>query len=67
MKLTSFCDYLDKLAVSHNIQDENGKLWRFESHQFRHTVGTEMINQADTLSKIIELWKYRYLKGLLRT
>ena len=66
MKLTSFCGYLDKLAVSHNIQDENGKLWRFESHQFRHNVGTEMINQADTLSKIIELWKYRYLKGLLR-
>lgn len=36
--------YLNRLAEEENITDSNGKLWRFQSHQFRHTVGTQMIN-----------------------
>jgi len=32
------------LAYKHEIRDANGKLFRFQSHQFRHTVGTRMIN-----------------------
>jgi len=38
--------YLNKLAKKHNICDESGKLWRFQTHQFRHTVGTRMINNG---------------------
>jgi site-specific recombinase XerD len=37
---------LNKLAIDNNIVDENGKLWHFHSHQFRHTVGTRMINSG---------------------
>lgn len=35
---------LDKLAEKYSIKDVNGKLWHFHPHQFRHTVGTRMIN-----------------------
>ena len=42
----SFARFLNKLAKEHNICDESGKLWRFQTHQFRHTVGTRMINNG---------------------
>ncbi len=35
---------LNILAEKANILDSNGKVWRFHAHQFRHTVGTRMIN-----------------------
>ncbi len=35
---------LNKLALAKNIIDDNGTVWHFSSHQFRHTVGTRMIN-----------------------
>ena len=35
---------LNQLAQSRRIVDEYGKIWQFHSHQFRHTVGTRMIN-----------------------
>lgn len=37
---------LNRLAVEENIKDNNGKIWIFRSHQFRHTIGTQMINQG---------------------
>lgn len=39
-------EILNKLAEKHNICDLSGKLWRFQAHQFRHTVGTNMINRG---------------------
>jgi integrase-like protein len=44
MKQQSFAQRLNRLAYDHQIRDANGKLFRFQSHQFRHTVGTRMIN-----------------------
>ena len=35
---------LNKLAEEYSIKDVNGELWHFYPHQFRHTVGTRMIN-----------------------
>lgn len=35
---------LNKLSQSFAIQDINGQPWHFHVHQFRHTVGTRMIN-----------------------
>jgi hypothetical protein len=35
---------LGLVAYDHDIRDATGKLFRFQSHQFRHTVGTRMIN-----------------------
>jgi integrase len=42
----TFIDTLNELAVDKNIRDANGNIWRFQSHQFRHTVGERMINNG---------------------
>jgi integrase len=44
IKQNSFAQRINRLAYDHQIRDANGKLFRFQSHQFRHTVGTRMIN-----------------------
>lgn len=38
--------HLNRLAKKHNICDSYGTLWHFQTHQFRHTVGTRMINNG---------------------
>ena len=42
----SFIDYLKNLAKKKNICDNSGKAWNFQNHEFRHTVGTRMINNG---------------------
>jgi integrase/recombinase XerD len=37
---------LKKLAKDNEIKDSNGIIFRFSSHQFRHTLGTQMINNG---------------------
>ncbi|HAT1659549.1 TPA: tyrosine-type recombinase/integrase [Legionella pneumophila] len=37
---------LNRLAIENEIKDSNGVIFRFSSHQFRHTVGTQMINNG---------------------
>lgn len=37
-------DALNKLARDYHIKDANDEIWHFHTHQFRHTVGTRMIN-----------------------
>jgi len=44
MKTRSFVNFIQLLADELNICDISGKKWHFQSHQFRHTVGTRMIN-----------------------
>lgn len=46
MSLSTFMEYIKKVAERFEIKDANGKLWNFQSHQFRHTVGTRMINNG---------------------
>lgn len=46
MSPQAFSRYLNKLAKRHNICDASGKLWHFQTHQFRHSVGTRMINNG---------------------
>ncbi|MEP0754077.1 tyrosine-type recombinase/integrase [Trichocoleus sp. Lan] len=46
MTAQAFSRYLNKLAEQQNIVDAQGKRWHFQSHQFRHTVGTRMINNG---------------------
>lgn len=48
---------LNDLANKHSITGHDGKIWRFQPHQFRHTVGTQMIN-AGVPAHIVQ----RYLK-----
>jgi integrase len=42
----AFINSLKKLAEECEIRDRSGKIWNFQSHQFRHTVGTRMINNG---------------------
>ncbi len=44
MTSTSFINHIKRLAQQFDIKDSLGKFWNFQSHQFRHTVGTRMIN-----------------------
>lgn len=44
MTSASFVGNLKRLAQQFEIKDQSGKLWDFQTHQFRHTVGTRMIN-----------------------
>jgi integrase len=46
MDSQAFIRYLKKLADKFDICDSTGKRWNFQSHQFRHTVGTRMINNG---------------------
>lgn len=46
MKCESFIYYLRTLSEKYNIKDSSGQQWHFTSHQFRHTVGTSMINSG---------------------
>ena len=40
----SFIGFLKKLALEADIKDSLGNRWDFQTHQFRHTVGTRMVN-----------------------
>lgn len=42
----TFLRALNRLAYDKRLRDATGRLWRFQSHQFRHTVGTSMINNG---------------------
>jgi integrase len=44
IKQATFAHRINRLAYDHDIRDASGKLFRFQAHQFRHTVGTRMIN-----------------------
>lgn len=46
MLLGSFFLYLNKLSRECKITDENGEIYIITSHQFRHTFGTEAINNG---------------------
>ena len=44
IKQPTFAQRINRLAYDHDIRDANGQLFRFQAHQFRHTVGTRMVN-----------------------
>lgn len=46
MNKCSLIQYLKDLAEKFDIRDASGRPWNFQSHQFRHTVGTRMINNG---------------------
>ncbi|MBU3114678.1 tyrosine-type recombinase/integrase [Clostridium lacusfryxellense] len=46
IKQRHFNTILNKMAYDKEIRDDKGNLYRFKSHQFRHTVGTTMINNG---------------------
>ena len=46
MGIDRLASYLNRLAKNFEITDDAGHLWRFQTHQFRHTVGTRMVNNG---------------------
>ena len=46
MSSKTFQRYLQELGKEHDICTASGDLWHFSSHQFRHTVGAQMINNG---------------------
>lgn len=44
MSAQAFSRHINDLARKFEIKDKSGKIWNFQTHQFRHTVGTRMIN-----------------------
>ncbi|WP_373530423.1 tyrosine-type recombinase/integrase [Nostoc sp.] len=46
MNPSAFTDYLKRLITTNNICTDSGKLWDLTAHQFRHSVGTPMINNG---------------------
>ena len=44
LKQASFAHRINRLAYDHDVRGADGKLFRFQAHQFRHTVGTRMVN-----------------------
>ncbi len=44
MSLSSFNNWLNKLAKEQNICTKDGQIWHFSSHQFRRTLATVMTN-----------------------
>lgn len=44
IKQYTFALRINRFSYEHQIRDATGKLFRFQSHQFRHTVGTRMVN-----------------------
>lgn len=45
-KQSWFVDELNRVAYEKQIRDHTGTLYHFQSHQFRHTLGTRMINSG---------------------
>jgi integrase/recombinase XerD len=55
-KQQSFRRAINMWAVEHNICDRNKKVWRFQAHQFRHTVGMRLLNNdvpLDVISRLL--------------
>lgn len=46
IKIDAFIDAINRLAETYDIKDALGNRWHFQTHQFRHTVGTSMINNG---------------------
>jgi integrase len=61
-KQGTFSMALNTWAVKCDIRDRNGGLWRFQSHQFRHTVGMRLINEDVPLDVISRLLGHRSLE-----
>ncbi len=55
MKPEAFKHYLHLLIKNNNICDASGRPWNLTAHQFRHTVGTSMINNGVPL-RIIQIY-----------
>lgn len=57
---------LNNLAIKKNIVDENGNLFRFKTHQFRHTFAVKMLNNGVDITTLQELMAHASPEMTLR-
>ncbi|MBA2393772.1 MAG: tyrosine-type recombinase/integrase [Ktedonobacteraceae bacterium] len=55
-KAGTFSRILNEWACDKQIRDQSGNLYHFQSHQFRHTVGMQLINEDVPLDVISRLF-----------
>jgi integrase len=55
-KARTFTQILNKWAYEKQICDQSGRLYHFQSHQFRHTLGMQLINEDVPLDVISRLF-----------
>jgi integrase/recombinase XerD len=55
-KARTFTRMLNEWAYEKQICDQSGKLYHFQSHQFRHTLGMQLINEDVPLDVISRLF-----------
>jgi integrase/recombinase XerD len=48
-----FCDHLNEVAQQARILGPDGQIYHFKPHQFRHTVGTQMINNGMGIADVM--------------
>ncbi len=60
-KQSNFGDLLNKWAVTHEIRDRTGKLYRFTAHQFRHSLGMRLINEDVPIEVVSRLLGHKTL------
>ena len=51
----SIGNQLNRLAIEKNITDENGNIFHFKTHQFRHTYAVKMLNGGADILTVQEL------------
>lgn len=61
----SFSYHINRLAFERNITDEQGNLYRFKSHHFRHTVATEYVNNGMNPNMIRMMLGHRKMKSIM--
>lgn len=61
----SFSYHINRLAYKHDIRDENGKLYRFKSHHFRHTVATRYVNNGMNPNMIRIMLGHSKMKSIM--
>lgn len=50
---------LNELAIAYNIVDEDGKIYHFKNHAFRHTYAVRLLNNGAGLMTVQELLAHR--------
>lgn len=58
----TFSNRLNLWALEKNIRDRQGRLYRLQSHQFRHTVGMRLINDDVPLEVIRRLFGHHSMR-----
>lgn len=61
----SFSYHINRLAFERNIRDEQGNLYRFKSHHFRHTVATKYVNNGMEPNMIRMMLGHKKIKSIM--